>query len=72
METKQLDNLIKDTKANLNYMQLLQILGQQLEVLINKGKPDLNTLFTSLRAETLVSEEEYKELTITFTLEAVS
>jgi hypothetical protein len=72
METKQLDNLIEDAKANLNYMQLLRILGQQLEVLINEGKPDLNTLFTSLRAETLVSEEEYKELTITFALEAVS
>ena len=72
METKQLDSLIEDAKANSNYMQLLQILGQQLEVLIKEGKPDLNILFTSLRAETLVSEEEYKELTTTFALEAVS
>jgi hypothetical protein len=53
-------------------MQLLQILGRQLELLINEGQPDLDSLLTSLKTEGLVSGEEYGELRATFAQEAVS
>jgi hypothetical protein len=53
-------------------VQLLQILGQQLELLINEGKSDLHFLFTSLEVETLVSEKKYREFRANFSLKAVS
>jgi hypothetical protein len=53
-------------------MRLLEILGQQLERLINEGKPDLHSLFTLLSVESLMSEEECRELMATFALDAVS
>lgn len=53
-------------------MQLLQLLGQQLELYINQGQPDLGLLLTRLKADGLVSEDEYKELSVSFALEAVS
>lgn len=71
-DTEQLDILIKDIQADLKRMRLLQILSQQLELLINEGKPNLHSLFTSLTVESLVSEEECRELMATFALEAVS
>jgi hypothetical protein len=71
-EAEQLDVIIKDIQADLKRVQLLQILGQQLELLINEGQPDLHSLFTSLKAEHLVSEEEYTKLRVTFSLETVS
>ena len=49
----------------------LRILGQQLELLVNSGQPDITRLFTSLREEALVSEVEYEELKVAFSLEAV-
>ena len=63
--------MIEDIQADSKCIRLFQILGQQLELLINEGRPDLHSLFNSLKAETLVSEEEYGELRATFTLEAV-
>lgn len=69
---EQLDIMIKDIQADSKRMGLLQILGQQLELLINEGRPDLHSLLTSLEAGLLVSEEEYRELRATFSLEAVS
>jgi hypothetical protein len=72
MDEEQLDVMIKDIQANLKRMQLLQILGQQLELLINEGQPNLDSLLTSLKTEALVSGEEYGELRVTFAREAVS
>src|SRR6266496_5370717 len=72
MDEKQLDVVIKGIQANPKQMQLLQILGQQLELLINEGQPDLDSLLTSLKTEALVSGEEYGELRATFAREAVS
>ncbi len=64
--------MIKDIQANSKRMRLFQILNQQLERLINEGRSDFHSLFTSLKAEALVSEKEYRELRTIFTLEAVS
>ena len=69
---EQLDVMVKDIQADSMRMRLLQILGQQLELLITEGQPDLDSLFASLKTETLVSGEEYEELGATFALEAVS
>jgi hypothetical protein len=49
--------MIRDIQTNSKRMRLLQILGQQLELLINEGQPYLHSLFVSLKAETLVSNE---------------
>lgn len=47
-------------------MQLLRILGPQLEQLINEGHPDLHAFYDALKKEKLVSEEEFQELHVTF------
>lgn len=71
MDGEQLDSMIKDIQADSKRVRLFEILGQQLELLINKGQPDLHSLYTSLKAETLVSEEELRELRAIFALESV-
>jgi hypothetical protein len=53
-------------------MQLLQLLGQQLELYINQGQPDLSLLLTRLKTDSLVSKDKYKELNVSFALEAVN
>jgi hypothetical protein len=42
------DIMIKDVQADSKCVRLLQTLGQQLELFINEGQPDLHSLFTSL------------------------
>jgi hypothetical protein len=64
--------MIKDVQADLKRMRLLQILGRQLERLINEGHPDLHSFYDSLKEEKLVSGEEVQELCATFPLDAVS
>jgi hypothetical protein len=64
---KQLNVLVRDIQADVKRIRLFDILGQQLGF-----EPDLDCLLSSLKAEALVSEEEYRELTLTFTLETVS
>jgi hypothetical protein len=71
-DLESLDILIRDIQADPKRVRLLQILGHQLELLINEGRPDLHSLYTSLKAETIVSEEECRELSAIFALEAVS
>jgi hypothetical protein len=69
---KQLEIMIENIKSDPKRIQLLQILGEQLELLINEGRPDLHSLFISLEATALLSEEEFRELRAAFALEAVS
>jgi hypothetical protein len=72
MNGEQLDSMIRDIQADSKLVRLFDILGQQLELWINKGQPDLHSLYISLEAETLVSEEELRELRAAFALESVS
>ncbi len=71
MSNEQLNVLIRDIQADEKQIRLLHVLGQQFELLINRGRVDLNCLFASLQAEGLVSEEEVDGLKSTFALEAV-
>jgi hypothetical protein len=71
MKMEQLKVLIENVQADPRRVRLLGILGQQLELLINSGQPDIAQLFTSLKEEALVSEAEYRELKATFPSEAV-
>jgi hypothetical protein len=64
--------MIENIKSDPKRVRLLQILSEQLELLINEGRPDLHSLFTSLKAGALVSKEECRELTATFALQEVS
>ncbi len=63
--------MIKDIQTDAKRMRLFQILGKQLELLINEGRPDLDSLFASLKTDALVSEEECSELKATFAMETV-
>jgi hypothetical protein len=71
MKMEQLEVLIKSVQADPRRVRLLVILGQQLELLINSGQPDIARLFTSLKEEALVSEVEYEELKAAFSFETV-
>jgi hypothetical protein len=53
-------------------MRLLDVLGGQLKLLIDEERPDLRVLLTSLKAEALVSEEDYNELKAAYALDMVS
>jgi hypothetical protein len=67
-----LDNLISKIRADTNQMRLLDVLGGQLKLLIDEERPDLRVLLTSLKAEALVSEEDYNELKAAYALDMVS
>jgi hypothetical protein len=67
-----LDAMIRNVEADSKRMQLLHILGRQLEQLINEGHPDLHAFYDALKKEKLVSEEEFRELHVTFALDGVS
>jgi hypothetical protein len=72
MEGKQLDELIKNIQADPRRMQLLGILGTQLERLVGEGQPDLHALYDGLRQQKLVSQKELEHLRLTFALDSVS
>ena len=71
MTTEQLDNLVRDIRADEKYIRLLDILGYQLELFVKGGQPDLDCLLTSLKSEALVSDDEYSELKSAFALDMV-
>jgi hypothetical protein len=71
MRTAELDVLVRDIQADAKQVRLLDLLGRQLEILINEGKPDLDCFLVSLKAEALVSEEDWQELKSTFALDCV-
>lgn len=71
MKTDELDVLVRGIQADAKRIRLLDLLGRQLEVLINTGQPDLTCLLASLKAEALVSEEDWEELKSTFALDCV-
>jgi hypothetical protein len=66
MTAVELDALIGDIQADAEWMRVLHILGEQFVLLINKGKPDLDIFLGSLKAEALISEDEYEELKTAF------
>jgi hypothetical protein len=69
---EQLDVLIKNVQADSEKMKLLQILSQQLEQLVHKGRPDLRAFCDALKEERLLSREEFRQLGATFVLDGVS
>jgi hypothetical protein len=69
---EQLAVITEGIQADPKRMQLLHILGRQLEHLINEGHLDLHSFYDSLKEEMLVSREEVQELQATFPLDAVS
>lgn len=72
MEGKQLDELIRNVQADPRQMQLLGILGTQLERLVCEGQPDLHALYDGLRQEKLVSQKELEGLRVAYALDSVS
>ena len=68
---EQLDLMIGDVQTDPKRMRLLHILGRQLELMINEGCPALHSLYDSLKKENLVSDEEFRELRLTFALRLI-
>ncbi|CEL07121.1 uncharacterized protein CDV56_101378 [Aspergillus thermomutatus] len=69
MSMNQLDDLIQSVQADPQHIKLLQILGPQLERLVNIGSPDFRVFLTSLKEAGLILEDEARELQVTFPLE---
>jgi len=72
MSEEQLNALISSVQADPRQMKLLHILGPQLEQLVNKGSPDLRSLFDALDRQQLVARKELQELREAFALDSVS
>ncbi|EXJ73556.1 uncharacterized protein A1O5_03317 [Cladophialophora psammophila CBS 110553] len=70
MEGKQLDELIRCIQADQRRMQLLGMLGTQLERLVGEGQPDLHALYDGLRQQKLVSQKELEHLRVAFALDS--
>lgn len=62
LSDKALQESIRDIQADQKYMELLQILGDQLELMLNNGEPDPGILLDSLQDSDLLSPVEYGEL----------
>ncbi|KAL4866462.1 hypothetical protein BDV12DRAFT_199176 [Aspergillus spectabilis] len=69
MSMKHLDDLVHFVQADPQHMELLQILRPQLERLVNNGSPDFREFLTGLKDGGLISEDEARELQVTFPLE---
>jgi hypothetical protein len=69
---EELDVIIGGITVDPKRMQLLHILGEQLEQLIDTGRPDLHAFYDALKKEKLVSEEEFQEFHVAFALDGVS
>jgi hypothetical protein len=72
MNGEQLHDLTKSIQADSKRIRLLHILGRQLELMINKGRPDLHSLYGSLPGKKLVSKGELQKLRLNFALDVVS
>ena len=72
MKVEELDVIIRDVEADPKRMQLLDILGRQLEQWINEGHPDLHAFYDALKKKRLVSDEEFLQLHVTFAMDGVS
>jgi hypothetical protein len=53
MSVEQLDVLIRNVQADSERMRLLEILSQQLEQLVHKGRPDLHAFCAALKEKKL-------------------
>jgi hypothetical protein len=72
MSEEKLDNWIQKTKEDANQKLLWQILGPQLDGLVENGSPDLGAFYEDLRKEDLVTEEEINKMKICYPLDSVS
>jgi len=72
MSREQLDVIIRNFQKDPRRMQLLEILGRQLEDLIAENSPDLHGLCDTLKEKKLISDEECRELHAIFAVGAVS
>jgi hypothetical protein len=72
MSEEKLDNWIEKTKEDANQKLLWQILGPQLDGLVENGSPDLGAFYEDLRTKQLVTEEEIKEMKTSYPLDSVS
>jgi hypothetical protein len=71
LELSELDDLIRRFQEDLQRIKVLQMLGQQLELLVYRGRADIHSLLLSLREDNLVSEEEHRELKERYALDEV-
>ena len=69
---EQINSLIRYIQTDAQQMKLLQILGPQLEQLVDRGSPDLCGFYQDLKREKLISDGELCELQKAFALESVS
>ena len=53
-------------------MELLSILDEQVELLVNTGRPDLLHFFDSLESHSITASEEISSLRAEYSLERVS
>lgn len=53
-------------------MELLSILGEQVELLVMAGRPDLSRFFDSLESHSIAGSEEISSLRAVYGLESVS
>ncbi|KAF7173935.1 hypothetical protein CNMCM6106_008021 [Aspergillus hiratsukae] len=70
MSEEKLDDWIKKTKDDFKQKELWEILGPQLDRLVEKGSPDLQAFYKDLRKKQLVTEEEIDEMNICYPLDS--
>jgi hypothetical protein len=72
MSEEKLDHWIEKTREDFKQKELWDILGPQLDRLVETGSPDLQAFYEDLRKKRLVTEEEIKEMKMCYPLDSVS
>ncbi|KAL2257852.1 hypothetical protein VTK26DRAFT_9083 [Humicola hyalothermophila] len=70
MKDDEFEKIAQDFQADPRQMQLLSILGEQVQLLVDKGRPNLSSFFASLESNLLATPEEASRLYADFGFEA--
>jgi hypothetical protein len=72
MKDDEFENIAENFQADPRQVQLLSIIGEQVKLLVDEGRPNLSSFFASLESNLVVTSEEASRLYADFGLETVS
>lgn len=72
MKDDEFEKIVESFQADPRQVQLLSILGEQVQLLVDEGRPKLSSFFASLESNLVVTPEEASRLYADFGLETVS
>jgi hypothetical protein len=72
MKDDEFEKIAENFQADPRQVQLLSILGEQVQLLVDEGRPNLSSFFASLESNLVVTPKEASRLYADFGFETVS